>query len=176
MHKFLKPWILVIIGILFNIASAIITHYFIGVNNQKLNDIEMKAAQYDTLIDSQWRTKTEIERSQQFQLTLLTQPNSQHTQEIQQVISRQLQLTIDQQALEGFNLQTAKPIDFDTIQHISHAASQKIITSINDTYLEKLDLQQQIPPLQEKNSLLFTMSIFLQLTGLILVLAKDIAR
>ena len=176
MHRFLKPWMLVIIGILFNITSAIITHYFIGINNQRLNDIETEAARYDTLIDSQWRTKTEIERTQQFHLTLLTQTNSQYGTEIQQIIRGQLQQTIDQQELKEIVLKPDTSIDFGIIQQVSRNAAQKIISSINDTYLEKLDVQQQKHPLQERNSLLFTVSIFLQLTGLILVLAKDIFR
>lgn len=174
MLKSFKPWMLVTIGILFNIASAIITHYFIGINNQKLAEIERKAAQYDTLIDSQWRTRTEIQQRQEFQLLLLTQADTEHEADVQQVITRQLQQTLEQQGINENSIQTDSPVDFEVIQEISKQASKKIITSINDTYLEKLDLQQQIPPLQERNSLLFTMSIFLQLTGLILVLAKDI--
>ena len=51
-----------------------------------------------------------------------------------------------------------------------------IIASINDSYLEKLEIENQKTPLQEKNALLFTIAIFLQVTGLILVLSRDILR
>lgn len=176
MRKSLKPWVLVITGIIFNIVSAVITHYFIGINNQQLNELQQKASQYDTLIESQWRTKTEIDRNREFLLILLTQSKQENTASIQHYISNQLSTILDRQQISVGTIDQLSTPDFDTIETISTQAKQKIIATINDIYLEKLEVEIRQMPLKEKNSLLFTISIFLQLTGLILVLSKDIMR
>ena len=36
----LVPWVFVLTGIVFNILSALITHYFIGLNNNDINLID----------------------------------------------------------------------------------------------------------------------------------------
>ena len=176
MKKSLTPWVLVITGIIFNIISAVITHYFIGINNQQLNELTQKASQFDTLIESQWRTRTEIDRNREFLLLLLTQSNADNASSIQSYINDQLSTIVERHQLSNANIDKNTVPDFANIESVSNLAIQKIIASINDSYLEKLDIVNQQMPLREKNSLLFTISIFLQLTGLILVLSRDIMR
>lgn len=176
MKKSLKPWILVITGIIFNILSAVITHYFIGVNNQQLDEIQQKAGQFDTLIESQWRNKMEIDRKREFLLILLTQSRPDNGPSISAYIHDQLSTLIEQQQLSTIVIDTGTRPDFATIEKISTQAIHNIIESINESYLEKLEIESQQIPLKEKNSLLFSISIFLQLTGLILVLSRDILR
>lgn len=176
MKKSLTPWVLVITGIIFNIISAVITHYFIGINNQQLNELTQKASQFDTLIESQWRTRTEIDRNREFLLLLLTQSNADNASSIQSYINDQLSTIVERHQLSNANIDKNNVPDFANIESVSNLAIQKIIASINDSYLEKLDIVNQQMPLREKNSLLFTISIFLQLTGLILVLSRDIMR
>jgi len=177
MNRSVTPWILVLTGILFNIGSAIITHYFIGINNQHLSQLEQKVNQFEILIESSWRNKTEIDRKQEFLLILMTQnDDSDSTQagSIKEYVQRQIGSTIKQYRLTTDNVQRDIPIDFDTINTISAQAKDKIIDSINESYLQKLDVENSQLPLKEKNALLLTIAIFLQVTGLILVLARDI--
>lgn len=176
MKKSLTPWVLVITGIIFNIISAVITHYYIGINNQQLNELTQKASQFDTLIESQWRTRTEIDRNREFLLLLLTQSNADNASSIQSYINNQLSTIVERHQLSNPNIDKNTVPDFTNIESVSTLAIKKIIASINDSYLEKLDIVNQQMPLREKNSLLFTISIFLQLTGLILVLSRDIMR
>lgn len=176
MKKSFKPWVLVITGIVFNILSAVITHYFIGINNEQLNELQQKAAQYDTLIASRWRNKTEIDRNREFLLLLLTQKHEDNTASIHDYINAQLHALANREHLQAEQTRQKSTPDFGSIETISAAAQQKIIDSINESYLEKLEIENQQAPLREKNSLLFTIAIFLQLTGLILVLSKDIMR
>jgi len=103
--RWLSPWVFVATGIVFNILSVLITHYFIGLNNDQINVID-------------------------------------------------LALLLD----------------------LSSAAQQWIIESINNSYFGALELLEQIMPLEGDNSLLFSIAIFLQVTGLILVLARDLRR
>jgi len=182
MKRSLTPWILVITGILFNIASAVITHYFIGVNNQQLNELEKHINQHQTLIDSAWRNKVEIDRKQEFLLLLLTQNGISHKDktvsggnpDIQNYIQQQIQNTVRQQRLEEQVNKESNVSDFDAINRVSELAKNRIIETINQTWLEKLDVEERQLPLRDKNAFLLTLAIFLQVTGLILVLARDI--
>lgn len=176
MIKTIKPWTLVIIGVIFNICSAVIAHYFIGVNNFELNRLEQKISQYDTFIESQWRTKTSIDRKQEFLLLLLTQSSEPASPAINQFVIKQLNDINVQQEITDQEYGTIDRLDFDTINSFVELIKQKIINSINDTYLERIDKENQQLPLKKNNTLLFTISIFLQVLGLILVLAKDINR
>jgi len=174
MKKPLTTWILVITGIIFNIGSAVITHYFIGLNNQALNQLEQQVNQFETLIESAWRNKTEVERKQEFLLLLLNQVkgiDSYQASVASKHIAAQLSLTIQQHQLSPDLL--PETLNFDSIINISDKAKLKIINDINETYLEKIEIENDQLPLKEQNSLLLTVAIFLQVTGLILVLARD---
>ena len=63
-----------------------------------------------------------------------------------------------------------------TLLEISLAAQDAIIESINNTYFDTLELQEAKMPLERANARLFSIAIFLQVTGLILVLARDLRR
>jgi hypothetical protein len=176
MLKSINKWVFVATGILFNISSAIITHYFIGINDQQLMRLEKKATEYDTQIQSQWRMKTEIDRKQDFLLLLLNQQNAENSQQTSDFIISQLNHSMDLLKLNKQQLKPNSVMSFDTISNTSEIIKQSIISRINDTYLEKLEIESKQTPLKEKNSMLYSIAIFLQLTGLILVLAKDIGK
>ena len=59
---------------------------------------------------------------------------------------------------------------------VGAAARMTIIESINDTYFEMLELRDAKMPLESDNSRLFSIAIFLQVIGLILVLSRDLRR
>ncbi len=66
--------------------------------------------------------------------------------------------------------------DLGLLLDLSRAAQKSIIESINNTYFETLELQETKMPLVRDNSRLFSIAIFLQVIGLILVLARDLRR
>ena len=66
--------------------------------------------------------------------------------------------------------------DLDLLLTLSSAAQKSIIESINNTYFESIELQETKMPLVLDNSRLFSIAIFLQVIGLILVLARDLRR
>ena len=124
MLKQLNPWALVITGIVFNIASAVITHYFVGLNNERLQQLEQKAGQFDTLIESQWRTKIEMDRQQEFLMLLLQhsyglQPTEQTA--AQQHIRDRLNQALRQHQIPDLNLSHSDQLDLGRIDQISAA-------------------------------------------------------
>jgi hypothetical protein len=176
MVKSINKWVFVATGVIFNIAAAVITHYFIGINDQHLNQLEKRSMEQDTLIQSQWRMKTEIDRKQEFLLTLLNQNKIQPQAETTRFIVQQINLLLAQQKLNTQQIKPDEPIDFGTITEASKLIQNQIISRINNTYLEKLEIEDRKAPLKERNSTLYSVAIFLQLMGLILVLAKDLGK
>jgi DNA-directed RNA polymerase specialized sigma24 family protein len=74
LDRMLAPWVFVLTGIVFNILSALITHYFIGVNNDAINLIDRDINRKQVLIDSLWQSRVEVERKKEFFILLFAQP------------------------------------------------------------------------------------------------------
>ena len=74
LDSLLAPWVFVLTGILFNILSAVITHYFIGLNNDAINLIDRDIERKQVLIDSLWQSRIEVERKKEFFILLLATP------------------------------------------------------------------------------------------------------
>ena len=79
LDRVLAPWVFVLTGIAFNILSAVITHYFIGVNNDAINIIDRDINRKQVLIDSLWQSKVEVERKKEFFILLFAQPGDKST-------------------------------------------------------------------------------------------------
>lgn len=177
LDRFLAPWVFVLTGIIFNILSAVITHYFIGLNNDTINNIDRQIQNQEVLIDSLWQTKTEIERKKEFFILLLAkQPNN--TTVTDSIYRDYLQELLENHGLKEFSTRMNQDTgsDLDLLLDLSKAAQKSTIESINDTYFETLELQESKMPLVRNNSRLFSIAIFLQVIGLILVLARDLRR
>lgn len=176
--RYLQPWVLITIGIMMNIVSAIVTHYFISENNSELHALKQKVSVIESNIESQWQTKNEMERKKEFILLLL---NSQESHEIDleitdylnQYISslKRLYLYAETNLIPSDNI-----IDIELTINITKLAQNKVISDINDKYFEKLELEGTQQPIKDNNAFLYSIAIFMQLIGLILVLSRDLAR
>lgn len=176
LDRWLAPWVFVLTGILFNILSAVITHYFIGLNNEQINNIDREMQNKQVLIDSLWQSRVEVERKKEFFLLWLKRPDD---SELARSFYREyLEGLVDRHDLERFRERAANAVtsDLRLLLDLSEAAQKAIIESINGTYFENLELQEARMPLEGDNSRLFSIAIFLQVTGLILVLARDLRR
>ena len=180
MNRLPAPWVFVTTGILFNILSAVITHYFIGLNNDQIIDIDRGIQSKQVLIDSLWQSKTEVERKKEFFILLLAMQNDQqssHTELIDRYYRDYVLETAKTYNLPGFeNKLITSMRDPDLLLQLSEAAQTNIIESINSTYFERIELEDEKTPLERANARLFSIAIFLQVIGLILVLARDLKR
>ncbi len=175
--RLFAPWVFVLTGILFNIRSAIITHYFIGLNNDQINLIERDIQNQQVLIYSLWQSKTEFERKEEFFILLLSSEagNSALTESYYRDYLNEV---LNTHGLEDFTSGMQQPAgtDLKLLLDLSNAAQKSIIESINNSYFEALELQERKMPLEGDNLRLFSIAIFLQVIGLIQVLARDLRR
>lgn len=177
LDRLLAPWVFVTVGILFNVLSAVITHYFIGLNNDEISALDRRINDKQVLIDSLWQAKTEVDRKQEFFVLLLT-GHPEDSELVDRFYEDFVARLIDTYRLAGFEEELADRdgAELDLVLDVSQAAQQSIIASINDTYFEMLELQEARMPLERANARLTSIAIFLQVTGLILVLARDLRR
>ena len=177
LDRFLAPWVFVLTGIIFNILSAVITHYFIGLNNDAINIIDREIQRKEVLIDSLWQSKNEVERKKEFFILLLSsKPDKPDV--VETIYRDYLKEVMDSYGLKEFTPRMDRDTgsDLDLLLDLSGAAQKSVIESINNTYFETIELQETKMPLVRDNSRLFSIAIFLQVIGLILVLARDLRR
>lgn len=182
LDRLLAPWVFVFTGIVFNILSAVITHYFIGLNNERINAIERQIQNRQVLIDSLWQSRVEIERKEEFFILFLSDgPAKRDPSERGPALEyyrAYLDELVSTHELEQdrVRLESDDGSRLEVLLELSKAAQDAVIESINDSYFETLELQETKMPLERSNSRLFSIAIFLQVTGLILVLARDLRR
>lgn len=177
LDRFLAPWVFVLTGIIFNILSAVITHYFIGLNNDAINIIDREIQRKEVLIDSLWQSKNEVERKKEFFILLLSSKHDK-PEVVEPIYRDYLKQVLGSYGLKEFTPRMDRDTgsDLDLLLDLSGAAQKSIIESINNTYFETIELQETKLPLVRDNSRLFSIAIFLQVIGLILVLARDLRR
>ena len=180
MNRYFAPWVFVTTGIIFNILSAVITHYFIGLNNEKITDIDRNINNKQVLIESLWQSKTEVERKKEFFIVLLTMEannQSEHADLIDRYYQDYVLETAKTHHLSGFeNRPGLNMRDPELLLQLSESAQTSIIESINNTYFERIELEEGKTPIEKNNARLFSIAIFLQVIGLILVLARDLKK
>jgi hypothetical protein len=177
LDRLLSPWVFVVTGIVFNILSAVISHYFIGLNNDAINLIDRDINRQQVLIDSLWQSKVEVERKKEFFILLFAQPNDKPaaSESVYQNYLQELMTTYELMEFES-RMDRDRGNQLGLLLDISTAAQGAIVESINNTYFESLELHEARMPLENDNSRLFSVAIFLQVIGLILVLARDLRR
>ena len=68
LKKCLSPWVLVMVGIVFNIVAAVISNHYISLNNDKLHRLQDEISHIDVRINSFWQESQTIERKKEFML------------------------------------------------------------------------------------------------------------
>ncbi len=165
-RRWLQPRYLVLLGVLFNLAAALISAHYIGANNARIEHLRKQIELRATRIDGLWQQRQDLERKQEFLLLLI------HQRGPGDAVTRYARAWLARREGKG-NAQG--PLDAARIIAVVGRARDELIDQINDTYLERLELERRIAPLEARNADLLSTALFLQLLGLILVLARDLA-
>jgi len=170
---FFAPWVLVVVGIGFNIFSAIITNHFISANNEKSQQIASKISAIELRINTYWQNRQDVERKKEF--ILLYSQSGKQTGDlfVKQYIENYIHGLVKDYELKldgDTNLSEQQIITIiDRVKNI-------IVDDIDDIYLDKLLLEKQQHPINNDNAQLMSIALFLQMLGLILVLARDLKK
>ncbi|WP_019616403.1 hypothetical protein [Psychromonas ossibalaenae] len=164
----LPTWLIVLIGLVFNISSALVTHFIIDGKSSQLNSLALQMSNNSKEMDLLWSQIEGIERKRETLYLLLNQG------ELTEPIAQQYALL-----LESFlqqKLPVSKLNDIGSVDLIINDYQDKIRNSIDDKYFLNLELMDLQMYLRTEVSTLRNWSIFLQMIGLSLILARDLSR
>jgi hypothetical protein len=163
-----RTFIIVSIGVLMTIISAVITNNLLEKNNQKITNINKQESSIEIRIENSWQFLQESERKLDLAINILALRVQRNPSD------RRL---IDQYFNEWFSrIQEEEVVGKKDVKfYISLVKKFKAKTTedINDLYLEKISLEHERDKILEVSMFLKNLALLFQILGLILVLSKN---
>ena len=176
MRKLFKPWVLVTVGVIMNILSALIVHTLVERNMNRMDVLMRQSNSVDLRIDTLWENYRRLERQQAYFTTLLLSANpGPQLDSAHELVLTALNELIERHTLKHESIDTEK-VSLAQVQDIHAIVQRGLLESIDEIYLERIDVERRRQNIAENNERLRSIALFLQLLGLILVLARDLAR
>ena len=164
----LPTWLVVLIGLVFNISSALITHFIIEGKDQQLSILSTQTARNNKEIDLFWIQIEGMERKREALYLLLNQEilKDNVAQQFSILLKMHLHQEISVTALQNISQLDLKINDYQ----------DDLREKIDNKYFLNLELVELEMRLKQQISRLRNWSIFLQMIGLSLILARDLSR
>lgn len=185
LHIFIKPWFLVLVGVLLTVLSALVTHYVVDQNNDKISSINTQISSISNNIDNLWQEVQTLEQKENFTtiITLLAQDlDNQQSKVVHDFVEDTFKnlsanVEVEKKIEKLFPLHGKdETIWLRSMFEIVDFYKKATVEGIDTLYIEKINLEKQKNEISDQNSILANIALFLQIMGLILVLAKDVAR
>ncbi|ROR18296.1 DNA mismatch repair protein [Vibrio crassostreae] len=169
--RFPPAWAIVLAGLILNIMAIV-------MSSLVLDKIEAEKAEYNDRkfgnvysIQLAWNTIETLERKREAILIHLDKPETvQPTTVLDEALRGQLRRWVSS---EVPNISLAK---LPKLMMLINSAQESQRTRIDDYYLDNLTLVELIQRLDEKMAFYKNIALFLQVFGLALILARDLAR
>ncbi|MFT6927244.1 MAG: hypothetical protein ACJAZP_002874 [Psychromonas sp.] len=164
----LPTWLVVLIGLVLNISSALVTHFIIEGKDQQLNILSAQATRNNKEIDLFWVQIEGMERKRETLYLLLNQGD------LQKNVAQQFSILLKtylHQEIPVSMLQNISELDLKINDY-----QDDLREKIDAKYFLNLGLAELEMVLKKQISRLRTWSIFLQIIGLSLILARDLSR
>lgn len=166
--KNIPTWMIVMIGLVFNISAALVTHFVIEKKNDELSRLNTSAMSNNNEIGLLWGQIEAIEQKRDT-LLILTQ-QGEVSAVIAPVISSIFFSHLHQQlTIEELN-------DFSFVNDKINIYQQQVREQIDQRFLANLEYLEIESQYKKTISSLRNWSIFLQMIGLSLILARDLSR
>lgn len=164
----IPAWLVVLIGLFFNISAALVTHFMIDGKMNQLNQLSMQMTANNKEMDLLWLQIEGVERKRETVYLLLNQDL------LKPVIAKQFTLLLESHLQQGVQLTDLSGIN-DLDKQINEY-QEKIRNEIDNKFFLNLELAELDMSLTAEVSSLRNWSIFLQMIGLSLILARDLSR
>ncbi|UTM56096.1 hypothetical protein L4174_009560 [Photobacterium sp. CCB-ST2H9] len=169
----IPTWLVVAIGLLLNIISALMTNFYIDTATMDAGQLLQQQSSNDKLISLTWQQIESIERKREVTLSLLTLSQSSQTQLPEAV---QNELLRELHAWQAMRFETLTLSTLPDIMTAMNREQEQLREKINQLYIENLTLGEQYTGLMSDISGLRNLALFLQIIGLAMVLARDLSR
>ena len=164
----LPTWIIVLIGLLFNISAALVTHFIIDGKSNQLNALSIQMTANNKEMDLFWQQIEGIERKRETLYLLLNQGkiSPEIAKQFSQLLASHLDQKISLAALQNISALDVRVNDYQN----------RLRERIDNKFFLNLELAELEMLLRKEVSSLRNWSIFLQMIGLSLILARDLSR
>lgn len=157
--RFVQRKPLVMLAIVSMIASGFLTFFFVHENDKTIMVLRGDVQRLETSIRDNWNEATQSARSSDAAVLVSLLAND---------------TDADQRALKQYYLQRLpqqmqQMPSLVSLVQAADAERTKQLDAINDTYLEKIDVESDIARLEQRNALYAAIAFFLQMAGLVLV-------
>ena len=162
------------------VSSAIITSYLLEENSSKLEKIEAKSDALDQKIDNYWEYAKSAENKIDLAIIALSNSDNAENKKIVEeyffnwlkTAALYIEHNFDQEDL--LIIQNTNNTRIKQYIKIIKTFKNRIISKIDDLYIEKIALKHQRNNILEHDAKLKNAALLLQILGLILVLSKNI--
>lgn len=161
-------WVIVLSGLILNILAIVISSLVIDKLSAKQNDLyEQKSANLYS-IQLAWNSVETLERKRE---ALLLHLNSERTvPQLDEILRGQLSVWV------GESMPPVIIANLPTFMMSINSAQQAQRNKIDDYYLNNLSISESMQALEERMTFYKNIALFLQIFGLALILARDLAR
>ncbi|MGF1742020.1 DNA mismatch repair protein [Vibrio profundum] len=171
MIKLPPPWSLVLIGLILNIFAILLSSIVLDSLSGTIAELEEKKQENQYSIQLSWNSVETLERKREALLQhihlhgYIKAPNP-----LNQMLAEQLQGWVNQPVPQ------VHPDNLAIITQLIDQSQQVQRDTIDNYFLENLSLNDQVMALNKDIALYKNIALFLQVFGLALILAKDLAR
>lgn len=167
------PWIIVLAGLVLNILAIVVSS--LVLDKMVVEQAQYRERQQGNIYSIQlaWNTIETLERKRESMLLhmdISTSSNSAVTPELEEAMRGQLGVWVSGEVPE------ITVENLSQIMMMINQAQQSQRTRIDDFYLDNLTLSELLQALEEQMTLYKNIALFLQIFGLALILARDLAR
>lgn len=164
----IPTWMIVMVGLVFNISAALVTHFFIEKKSEALSQLSVKSSNNSSEIGLLWAQIEAVEQKRDTWLLLIQEGEIKTSVApiFASILSSHLHQKITIKELNHLALLNDK---IDKFQ-------QDIREQIDQRFLTNLEFTEQEGEYTKSISSLRNWSIFLQMIGLSLILARDLSR
>ncbi|MFV8459874.1 DNA mismatch repair protein [Vibrio campbellii] len=167
------PWIIVLTGLVLNILAIVVSS--LVLDKMVVEQAQYRERQQGNVYSIQlaWNTIETLERKRESMLLhmdISTSSNSSVTPELEEAMRGQLGAWVS----GGVPEITVE--NLPQVMMLINQAQQSQRTRIDDFYLDNLTLSELLQALEEQMTLYKNIALFLQIFGLALILARDLAR
>ncbi|MDC5856855.1 DNA mismatch repair protein [Vibrio europaeus] len=162
-------WVLVLTGLVLNVLALLMSSIVLDKLSGDIGQLSEQKDENIYSIQLAWNSVEMLERKREMLLLHIA-----HEGEVQQ----QLQATLQGQLSQWVN-QPIPEINLDNLPQLMmliNQAQQLYRNQIDDFYLENLSISELMTTLNERIAWYKNIGLFLQVFGLALILARDLAR
>lgn len=171
MIRFPPPWVLVLIGLILNVLAILMSSIVLDRLSDDIGKLNEAKEQNQYSIQLAWSSVETLERKREaILLHVQTLSPNQKNYMLREAIQLQLQHWVGKPVPE---------ISTDSLAEIMmliNQAQQELRDKIDDYYLENLSITESTLSLNERIAWYKNIGLFLQVFGLALILARDLAR